>query len=139
MSDFVRHTLARLLRITDRRIAPRFKSRLPVIVSVDGAPKGAIAPEVEGYTRDLSRSGVGMVLPTVKLGNDYLSTVGQELLLELEHPTGPILLKVESIRYEQVEVEEKKWFLIGVRIIEIEAKDRDRYYRYLSKLARRWF
>ena len=117
--------------------------RLPLslsLLNVKSSAERAVArrpAQVEGYTRDLSATGLALVVPTIRAGDHYLTGEGRSLLVTLEHPKGPLTLKVSPVRYEQLdESETERGYLIGVRITEMSDADRARYDAYLQEQER---
>jgi PilZ domain len=144
MSEFLRTMVTRLrARVADRRSAPRYSLRLPCAVLIhdpklDGARGGdqRRAPRLEAFTRDLSRTGIGLVAPAVRIGERYLTD--SPLRLVLEHPTGPLELFAAAVRYEQLdETEGERGYLIGLRISAMSDADRARYERHLKEVGDR--
>jgi len=140
MSEFLRSFVTRLrARVADRRVAPRRRLRLPCTVFIhdprpDAAQTDRRAPRLEAFTRDLSRTGIGLVAPHVRIGERYLTD--SPLRLALEHPTGPLELTAVPVRYEQLEDgAEEHGFLIGLRITSMNDADRARYERHLEKVG----
>ena len=138
MSEFLRSLVTRLrARVADRRSAPRRRLRLPCTVFIhdprpDAAQPDRRAPRIEAFTRDLSRTGIGLVAPAVRIGERYLTD--SPLRLVLEHPTGPLELTAEPVRYEQLEEgAEERGYLIGLRITSMSDADRARYERHLGE------
>jgi hypothetical protein len=119
----------------NRRRSPRYKVRWPVRISllhtkvqVNGAHRSL--PSVEGYTRDVSASGLALIVTAIRINDRYLTGEGQRLEVVLEHPTGNITMQVAPVRYEQLdESETEKGYLIGVRIITMTDEERARYLR----------
>ena len=140
MSEYLRSIVTRLrARVADRRSAPRLALRLPCTIFIhhpkhDGAPAGRREPRLEAFTRDLSRTGIGLVAPAVRVGERYLTD--SPLRLVLEHPTGPLELTAASVRYEQLdETGGERGYLFGLRITSMSDADRARYERHLEQLS----
>jgi PilZ domain-containing protein len=138
MSEYLRSIVTRLrARVADRRSAPRRILRLPCTVFIhdprlDAAQTDRRAPRLEAFTRDLSRTGIGLVAPAVRIGERYLTD--SPLRLVLEHPTGPLELTASPVRYEQLEDSAgERGYLIGLRITAMSDADRARYERHLEK------
>lgn len=144
MSEFLRSIVTRLrARVADRRSAPRRDLRLPCTVFIhdpklDGARGDQKrAPRLEAFTRDLSRTGVGLVAPAVRIGERYLTD--SPLRLVLEHPTGPLELFAAAVRYEQLDdaTAGGRGYLIGLRITAMSDADRVRYEQQLQEAGAR--
>jgi hypothetical protein len=140
MAEKVRSIVARLREyVGNRRRAPRHQLRLPFTVALyDPALTGERlqrAPHLDGVTRDMSTSGLALIVPAVRIGERYLTGPDVTLRLVLEHPTGPLELLAAPVRYEQLdETETAKGFLIGARIREMSAEARARYEAHLKQL-----
>ena len=142
MPEVMRAIAARLREfVGNRRRAPRHRARLLFSVSLldvkattDKAspPQKRRAPAVEGYTRDLSATGLALIVPAIRVGDRYLSGEGNILSIKLELPAGPVQAQAAPVRYEQLgEENEEKGFLIGAHITEMSESDRARYTEYL--------
>ena len=104
MPELMRSIVARLHKfIGDRRRAPRHRLRIPFKLSLGGFKSninGAQrSPMLEGYTRDVSETGLALVLPSIRIGEHYLMGEGRTLRITLEFPTGPIQLDAVPVRY----------------------------------------
>jgi len=137
VAEFLRSIVTRLrARVADRRVATRRALRLPCVVFIhdpksDAAQTDRRAPRLEAFTRDLSRTGIGLVAPAVRVGERYLTD--SALRLVLEHPTGPLELTATPVRYEQLEdAAGEHGYLIGLRITAMSDADRARYERHLE-------
>lgn len=142
MSEYLRSIVTRLrARVADRRSAPRHSLRLPCTVFIrdprlDAAQTDRRAPRLEAFTRDLSRTGIGLVAPAVRIGERYLTD--SPLRLVLEHPTGPLELTASPVRYEQLDDNAgEHGYLIGLRIDAMNDADRARYERHLKEVGDR--
>jgi hypothetical protein len=131
--------------VGDRRRSPRrgarFSARLPLSVSPlwcdEDFGGGHEGHSLDGSTRDLSGSGLTLLLPAVRAGDRYLTDASGYLGLRLETPGGPLCLLAAPARFEQLEAEEEGYgYLLGVRIIKMRDGDRARYLAYLNSLAR---
>ncbi|HWS88090.1 MAG TPA: PilZ domain-containing protein [Pyrinomonadaceae bacterium] len=118
-------TIASRLRefMGNRRRAPRRKVRLAVFVSLlDAAPGAPPAGGVAGHTRDASESGLGVVLPVIRLGGRYLVGEGVTLRLTLKLGERSARLYGTPVRYERLEEGQDgqtgPGFLLGIRLHE---------------------
>src|SRR5437764_2245008 len=97
MAEKLRSIVARLREyVGNRRRAQRHRLRLPFSVSLyDPLLTGERlkhAPQLEGATRDLSTSGLALIVPAIRIGERYLTGPDVTLRIVLEHPTGPLEL-----------------------------------------------
>ena len=117
-------TIASRLRefVGNRRRAPRLKVRLAVFVSLlDPAPGAPPAGGVAGHTRDASESGLGVVLPAIRLGGRYLVGEGVTLRLTLKLGERSARLYGTPVRHERLEEGEdgqETGFIVGIRLHE---------------------
>jgi len=126
--------------IGNRRRARRYRVNVHFSISIFDAKLSREqlehAPYLEGDTSDLSASGLGLLVPTVRINDRYLTATDQTLHLLLELPTGRIEMRVAPVRYEQLEREgASAGYLIGVHIAEMSDKDRSLFENYLQSLT----
>jgi PilZ domain len=92
-------------------------------------------PSVEGQTRDISSSGLALIVPVIRINDHYLAGEGRSLLLRLELPLGPLEIQATPMRYERLdETGAEKGYLIGVSITAMSDDDRLRYDEYIVSL-----
>lgn len=87
-----------------------------------------------GETYDISRSGIAMVVPSIRLREKYL--VGHQLTLnvEIDLPTGKVHMKVLGKRYEKVGVHiSTERFLVGANIVSLTGTDKEIYETFLKR------
>ena len=124
--------------VANRRGEARFKARLPLSVS-PSAPGGSRRPRtIEGYTRDLSASGLGFAVPSARPGDPRLSvpTLRVSLLL------GKRMIEVRAAPVRQAPLdagrgEGESGSLVGARITEIDEGDHALLARHLKGLRLR--
>ena len=112
--------------------------RLPVGVSM---PNERLDPEADdaypqpimGHTRDLSETGLSLVLPAAQLGDVDISVEGAPLRVVLSLPTGVVILLAATVRSEPLSPEGH--VLVGARIVKMYDYDRRRYEAYLRRPA----
>ncbi len=139
MPELARNIAARLRKfIGERRRAPRCTARVALSVSLLGPPSAlhsSVARSVAGYSLDISTTGLALVVPAIRIGDHYLAGENRELRIELELPTGPIVLLGQAVRYERLDEEEaERGYLIGVNISTMSDTDRASYEAYLASL-----
>jgi len=123
--------------VKDRRRSPRVRARLLFTVSVRQKTKVTRTIQrdriLKGHTRDISATGLGLLLPQVHLDGHHLATEGREMNVVLELPGGPLSLVVEPARYEYLDESELGCsYLIGVRIKGISDEDRLRIESFIA-------
>ncbi|HZI17098.1 MAG TPA: PilZ domain-containing protein [Pyrinomonadaceae bacterium] len=137
MTELLRKIAVRLRDyVGNRRWAPRRSVRLPVLVAL--LDERAVAqPTLAGHTRDLSESGLGLVLPAVRLGDRYLTGGGQTLRVTLQLPGTHVRLYATPVRYERLEGEgEERGYLLGLSLSETEDADRQKFLDYLRSVGK---
>ena len=116
MPELIRSIANRLREyVGDRRRAPRHRVRLGVVVSLLDERAGG-PPTVAGHTQDVSLSGLALVLPSIRIGERYLAGEGQTLRITLQLPHATARLYGTPVRYERLEGEGQRGYLVGVRL-----------------------
>jgi hypothetical protein len=138
----LRHRITRLREIVaDRRQAARFKAQrqarllfnVSVVNDATGESRTQTIPLV-GFTRDISENGLGLVVPSLRVGDRYLIDEGCTLrVVLLDLPTGEAEVYATPVRYEELP-EPEIGHLIGVEITEISDSDRGRLLQFLKTL-----
>lgn len=135
MPELIRSIAARFREyLGNRRRSPRYSVRLSVKVStVQAAKRTARAFSTErdalyGYTRDISASGLALILPAIRISNIYLTGEDRVLEILIEYESEPIVIYGVAARYEKLDdTGADKGYLIGVRITEMSEEDSARY------------
>jgi hypothetical protein len=132
MSELVRSVVSKFYRfISDRRGAPRVSVRLPFSISIQGTNgNGGRERLLEGYTKDASASGLGLIVHTVRIDSYYIFVDGRPRKLVLQLPKGPVTMLVLPVRSERLG-EAGEGHIVGTRITAISEEDRQRYLEYL--------
>jgi hypothetical protein len=113
----------------------RYRIRVELTVSPATPTKanGRRPASLQGYTRDLSEDGLGIIVPAIRIGERYLAGENCRLAITLELPTGPLELTATSERYEPLDEDsEDLGFLIGAHITSITESDRKAYLAFLK-------
>ena len=141
--DIARTIVSRLRQIMgDRRHARRQKTRLPFTLSISSPAKNLNGANrvssLAGHTLDLSRNGLALVVPAIRIGQSHLIGENRTLHVKLELPDGPIQIEVTPIRYETLEEHKSETgYLIGVKITKIAEEDRAALTAFYSTLLAR--
>jgi hypothetical protein len=145
MPELLRSIVNRLREhVGNRRAAPRYATHLEValILSVSLSKTGNRAQaensplRLAGYTRDISESGLALVMPAIHIGGQYLTSTSRTLEITLRLPSGPIEFQATPVRYSPLEEDAKDTgYIIGVQITQMSNRDRARYNAYLKKLT----
>ena len=142
MSELPRRIVSSLRRfIGNRRRHKRVRARLAFRISLSD-PRvnkngGRRLPTVDGHTLDISSTGLALVVPAIRIAEHYLAGADRKLFLKLELPTGPVEMKVATVRYESLEESsEESGYLIGARIAEMSDQDRTSYVAHVDRLLK---
>ena len=139
MSERMRSIVTRLRAyFADRRSAPRRPLRLPCTVVFydpkhpDAAPPRG--PRLEAHTRDLSLTGLALIIPAIRIGERYLTDAPLRILID--HPSGALQLVAQPVRYEQLPPDAgERGYLLGLRITTMTDADRARFEEHLRQLG----
>ena len=123
--------------LAERMVAERYKHSLPIKIWFEpDKATGKLMPveklSVLGETKDLSSSGIGFIVSSIRIKENYL--VGEQRLLnaEIDFPTGKVRMQVVGQRYEQVGLHvSTARYLIGAKIVQISEDDREAYEHFL--------
>lgn len=135
MANLIRKIAAELTGfVMSRLTAPRKKLCVPVTISLD-SEKNATAKTIyaNGETRDLSKSGVAIIIPSIRLCEKYLVGEDRTIYAVMDLPNGKIKLELVGCRYEQLGIHDSvSSYLIGARILYMSQADRELYDEYLT-------
>ena len=142
MSELPRRIVSHLRRfIGNRRGHKRVRARLNFTlrlsdprVSSNGLRR---LPNLDGHTLDISTTGLALIVPAIRIGEHYLAGSDRRVYVKLELPTGPVEMKLTTVRYEALEeTDEETGYVIGARITEMTDADRASFNAYVAKLLR---
>lgn len=90
---------------------------------------------MDGHTSDMSSTGLGVIVPAIRIGEHYLVGDERKLRLRLDLPIGPIEMQVKPVRYESLEeTDSESGYVIGVQIIAMVDTDRTAYDKFLKRI-----
>lgn len=140
--ELARSIASRLRRYAgDRRHAKRVKARLDFTLSLVGPALSSNGRKrvisIKGHTLDLSDTGLALIVPSIIVNEHHLVGENRNMYLTLELPDGPIEMNVTPIRYERLDDHPTEiGYLIGVKLVNGEERDRLKFSQYLSELQR---
>src|SRR5687767_15926435 len=143
MSELPRRIVSSLRRfIGNRRHNKRVRTRLSFTLSLSDPRVSSNGsrrlPRLDGHTLDVSSTGLALIVPAIRIGEHYLAGSERRLHVKLDLPTGPVEMKVATVRYEGLEEgREATGYLIGARITEMSDQHRASYNSYMSKVLKR--
>ena len=137
MSELPRRIVSRLRRfIGNRRNCRRVRVRLSFTLSLSDPRVNSNGsrrlPTLNGHTLDVSATGLALIVPAIRIGEHYLAGAERELHIKLELPSGPIEMKVGTVRYESLE--DENGYLIGARILEMSDADKVSFEKYVTRI-----
>src|SRR5262245_29192719 len=129
----IRELITRFNRsLSERMVSARRRHKAPIKVWFDAemnterSREQARAACVLGETIDISRTGVGFLVPSIRIKEKYLVGQERQLNVEVDLPNGKVYMRVLGKRYEKVGVHiSTERFLVGAHIISLEGGDRE--------------
>lgn len=124
----------------DRRQSPRLEAILTarlefsVLLREAGAQEGGVQHlrACAGHTVNLSAGGLAVILHAQNIDEDYLSGGEGSMAIELDLPNGlAIEIRATPVRHEKL----PEGYLIGARISEMKARERELFEDYLRELG----
>ncbi len=104
----------------------------------DAGPAARPLLPMVGHTRDISETGMAIVVTSDSRVSQRDELIGRELRIVLDLPSGLTHLRGIVVRAQPLPAEEaEKGYLIGVRITEMNDKDWVHMVRYIVKLRKR--
>ena len=137
MPELIRTITNRLREfVGNRRRAPRRQLRLAVAVSLLDAGGRAHPATLSGHTFDASESGLGVILPAIRVGERYLVGEGHTLRVILKLPEAHARLYGTPVRYERLEAADADvgGYLVGIHLTEVTDEDYATFVAYLRRL-----
>ena len=132
----------------DRRSAPRHRTRLAIRVLVLVTKRTADDLEsvltCNGYTHDISESGLALIVSARSINETFLDRVDCKMQVVLTLPVGSVEITAIPVRYVHVvggetdsgqDVPTDDGFLVGMLITEISNESRSRYLEYIRELS----
>jgi hypothetical protein len=123
----------------ERRASPRRSIKIEFRVLLVATKTSAEGEEqvlpLIGYTRDISESGLALMVSAKSMSVLYNLSETYTLQLVLTLPVGPVDLEVTPVRYQHInEGSAGSRILIGARITKISDEDRTRLSKYLDSM-----
>ncbi|MEZ5347231.1 MAG: hypothetical protein R2681_16920 [Pyrinomonadaceae bacterium] len=122
-----------------RSISRRREFSVPVTISFEkdrntgNLPKTFTDLTVTGETSDLSSTGIGFIVSTIRLREYYLVGEGRILNAELSLPNGKVKMQIIGQRYEQVgQHVSNTQYLVGAKIMKMSSHDSGIYNEFLT-------
>lgn len=102
---------------------------LPVTVSLLDMGKNPVVrrcpPVMPGLLRDISKTGVSLVMPSVSFGDSFLTDGYCEMRVMIELPNGAVNIEAAPVRYDKFDEPQKEGaYLVGARILRMTDQER---------------
>lgn len=97
-----------------------------------------VAPEcILGETADISRTGIGFIVPSIRIKEKYLVGQQRDLNIEIDLPTGKVFMRAVGCRYEKVGIHiSAERFFVGAQILSLSGTDKENYETFLTNGSR---
>lgn len=124
----------------ERRLSPRYSASLECGVTIprEERSSGLLFPNttLAGRTRDLSESGLGLIVPSIYIGYDCVVDQGRTLIISVALPSGDVELRATPVHYVRQSAggDDETTYFIGLRITETDDAERERYLNFLRGL-----
>jgi hypothetical protein len=142
MVKLVSSLVGRTYKLVDNFIhARRHDMRLPLSVSLlESKPtwrSASYSPAMSGYLRDISKTGLSLVVPSIRFGSYSLISGHYPLHISVELPNRVVNIQVAPVRYDKLfgEQSERK-YLIGARIMQMTDSDREHLVQYIQQVKK---
>lgn len=130
-------------KLAENSVPNRRRHRAPVKVwfqpdiSTENEREKARLAFIAGETFDLSRTGLAISTPVIRLKEKYLVGQQRKLNVEVSLPTGKVTLSAIGMRYEKIGTDiNNERFLVGLQILNCSDADREAYNTFLKKGGR---
>lgn len=139
MVNLIRSLVGRLRgAVSDRRRAPRYNARCSFSISIlddTAAPPSTPPLTLVGHTRNVSESGLALILPSLSLGTGHLNDVNSTLRLMLDLPAGRVEIHVTPVRSHPLDKQDRDHgHFIATKITHLSDDALAHYTRFLRGL-----
>jgi hypothetical protein len=88
-----------------------------------------------GHTRNISETGLAFIVPSLRIGEQFVPLLNSRMLITLYLPSGHVEIHAAPVRYEQLPAQDpERGYLIGVRITEMADEEWVRMVEYVRLL-----
>jgi len=141
----IRELITKLNRsFSKRMVSLRRNHTAPIKVWFDPDVNSELGREraraacILGETVDISRTGIGFTVPSIRVKEKYLVGHDRMLNVEIDLPTGKVYMRAMGCRYKKVGVHiSAERFLIGANIVYLDGQDKENYETFLRFGTRR--
>jgi c-di-GMP-binding flagellar brake protein YcgR len=130
--------------LSERMVSARRRHRARVKVWFDPERNSELAIQraeaacVYGETVDISRTGIAILVPSIRVKEKYLVGQDRNLNIEIDLPNGKVYMRAIGRRYEKVGLHvSTERFLVGLHIASLTGTDKETYETFLTTGTRR--
>ncbi|HLE62077.1 MAG TPA: PilZ domain-containing protein [Pyrinomonadaceae bacterium] len=142
MPKLIRFVAAKINAIAGAHFcAPRRRAELRLkLAMIEASPHRCRARTTifDGYTLDISATGVAILLPIARFSDELLNQSQRTLRIVLELATGAVEADAALVRYEPVQPRDGRTSmggcLIGAQFLNMRAADRERFNQHLRSI-----
>lgn len=137
----IRELISRFNRsLSEHLVSSRRPTTAPIKIwfdpeaNTERAVEAARSACILGETVDMSSTGIGFLVPVIRLKEKYLVGHDRNLNVEIDLPTGKVYMRVIGRRYEKVEGIHMSMerFFVGAHITSLQGPDKQNYEAYLT-------
>lgn len=136
----IRELITRFNRsLSERLVSSRRRFKAPIKVwfepevNTDRARDDARSACIFGETSDISRTGIGFIVPFIRIKEKYLVGQDRNLNIEIDLPSGKVFMRAVGCRYEKVGVHlSAERFFVGAQILSLSGTDKENYETFLQ-------
>ncbi len=124
----------------ERRLSPRFNVSLECGVRLPEEERSSAllfpGTILSGRTRDLSESGLGLILPSIYVGYDCIVDRGRTLVVSLALPSGVVEVRAAPVHYIRHDKGgDEVSYHLGLHIVGMSDETRAHYLDFLGTLS----
>ena len=90
--------------------------------------------KLTGYTRDISATGLALIVQAIHIGGNYITGDGRRLQIKLKLPGGAVQIQATPVRYTPLEDAADTGYLVGVQIERMSNDDRERFNAHIETM-----
>lgn len=114
---------------------------LPVTISLLDLGKNPVVarlpPAMPGFLRDISKTGLALVVPSVNFGDRFLTDGYCEMRIMVELPNGAVNIQAAPVRYDKFDEPQNDCaYLVGARILRMTELDRKSLAHHIQQAKR---
>jgi hypothetical protein len=141
----IRELISRFNRsLSEQMVSARRRQTAPIKLWFDPEMNTELARErardacITGETVDMSKTGIGFLVPSIRVKEKYLVGQLRALNVEIDLPSGKLFMRLIGRRYEKVGQHiSTERFLVGAEILELRGPDKEAYEDFLKRPAGR--